>query len=363
MALFAPATGSDFTVKRWSESEVLRQAIRETYVSKFMSKDKSSLIHVFSDLAKSHGDLVHYHLISKLAQRGFTEGDTAMGSEESLDYSDDSLYINQLRFAVAIPGEGHIATQRTNLDQYDDAPIQIAQAYADRIDTWAFNHLCNYTPQTDTIYTGFNAVSSIDTGHIVRAGTATTDQGLTSADTFSLTLLDKALYTARTATNPIRPVRIGGSEYYVAFIHDQQEYNLVTTVSSTTPNWYDIERAKIEGGSLAESGLLNGALGIYKNIIIHRSSRVTNGVNSSTSTTAVTTVRRAVLCGAHALSLAFGMASNKGDIPTSLNISETDIDGGNEVSLISNLVCGMKETRFDSTSYGKVIMSTYAAAP
>lgn len=98
-------------------------------------------------------------------------------------------------------------------------------------------------------------------------------------------------------------------------------------------------------------------LGEYNNIILKSAFDVTTGVNSS-SGAAITTVRRAVLLGAQAACVGYGMKHAGGKYLW--NEELFDHKRRLEVSALS--IWGMKKTRFNSVDYGTVVMSTYAAA-
>lgn len=370
MAIFNPATSDSLTRKEWAlAADLLVESLNETYFAQanLMGDSENDMVRVFTNLKKGKGDRLDYQLRMQLTGAGATEGQALVGAEEAQTYLNDQLYINELRHAVKVPGKASIARQRTNIDQYEDAKPSLQDWFSVRFDTWAANQLAAYTPQTDTKYTGLNAVASIDSNHVVRPGAITTDEGLGSSNIFTLDLIDKALNKARTLTyNPLRPIKIGGKSYFVCFIHPNQEYNMVT--STTTGGWLDVQKAIINGGALAESGLLNGALGVYKNVIIHSWSRIPLGVNSSTSTSSVSNTRRAVFAGAGALALAFGNATpDMGENGVPVSFEEEKQDYGKEVGIAGGLIGGMKACTFPiggtTTSFGRIIIPTYAAAP
>lgn len=85
-----------------------------------------------------------------------------------------------------------------------------------------FNQVCGYTPQTDTRYTGLNATVAPSSGRKIVAGSGSNDQDITSADTFTLNLIDQAVEMAKVGSNMVRPIRIGGQPKYVMYLHPLQ---------------------------------------------------------------------------------------------------------------------------------------------
>lgn len=84
---------------------------------------------------------------------------------------------------------------------------------------------------------------------------------------------------------------------------------------------------------------------------------MTSGVNSTTAA-AITTVKRAVLLGAQAAVVGYGMKHAGGKYLW--NEELFDHRRRLEVSALS--IWGLKKARFNSIDYGTVVLSTYAAA-
>lgn len=370
MAVYQPTTSATLTRKlQATAADMYVESIYETFFGSrnLIDSTGNNVVKLFEDLSKEKGDQITVPMLMQLTGAGKTEGQALVGNEEALSYNTDSVYINELRHAVNVPGSTSIYDQRLNFSQYESAKPLLQTWFRQRLDVSMFNQLCAYTPQTDTKYTGLNAVTSIDSSHIVRPSTITDDTNLTASHIFTLDLVDKALNKAVTlSNNPLRPITVGGDEYYILFIHPHQQYNMVT--STSTGGWLDLAKSKITGGYLAESGIANGALGIYKNVIIHSTPRITAGVDGTTPTTAASSARRAVLCGAGALQLAFGNAyPNMGEDGLPIKFNEEIQDYGEYVGVAAGTIFGAKAATFSiggtSTSYGRILISTYAVAP
>ena len=252
--------------------------------------------------------------------------------------------------------------QRIPFEIREEAMMGLSDWWADRWDTWFFNQVCGYTAQSDTRYTGHNSVTA--PSRQVWPGTTTADQSLNSAtgatDVFSLTLIDKAVELAKTGTPPIRPIMIDGEKWFVVFIHPYQTTALrawpVTATAQVT--WNDLQKSFLQGTGSAKNPLFTGALGTYNGCILHESYRVTQGVSSVSSSTAVTTCRRAVLCGAQAAVAAFGQGHDQ----NSYDWFEQMFDYGNKLGVKSGCISGLKKSYFNSTDFGTVVMSSKATA-
>lgn len=351
-------------VKLWSR-KIAREALKKTYVKRFMSTGTDNIVTIKNETSKGPGDRIRHTIRMQLTGRG-TQGDANLeGNEESLSTFTDDLVINQLRHAVR--SEGKMTEQRIPFSIREEAMMGLSDWWADKWDTWFFNQICGYTPaQTvpgDTIDTGHNAVTA-PTRQVFPAA-ITNDQSLTSPTDhkFSLILLDKALERAKVTTTgsnppPIRPVRVDGKDWFVAFLHPYQVTDLRTTTSATSSApilWYDIQKAALSGGKM-DNPIFNGALGEYNGCILHESTRITGGVHSSGGT-AVSNTRRAVLCGAQAAVCGFGEGSDK----STYDWFEQLFDYGNKLGVKSGNIAGMKKTVYNSADFGAVVMSSYAA--
>jgi len=352
MAIRAPATSAATVAKQWVlSSDLFVESMRETYLWRFAGKDGNSLVRILDNLRKEKGDVINYQLRSKIAGDGFSEGQAAVTNEQALTYYNDSVTINELRQAIRVPGEDTIYTQREYLDQYGDVKPELVRWFAERLDTWFFNHLGAQTVETRGLYNGFNTPTAVDSNHkLVISGTD--ESALTSSNPMTLAFIDKMLTKAATITNPIRPIRIDGEEFYVLFIHDQQAYDLRTASSGNT--WWGIQQNLIQGGYAEKSGIFTGAIGMYNNCIIHKTNRVPYGIQSSAATTAS---YRSILCGAGAVTLAFGKAvsGSMGENAVPMKVAEETFDYGEERGVCGKLVGGLKAAVFNSTYYGSLI--------
>ena len=345
-------------VKLWSR-KLAREALRKTYIKNFMGPGSDSMIQVKNETNKGPGDRVRVTLRMQLVGDGVQGDATQEGNEESLTTYTDDLIINQLRHAVR--SEGKMTEQRIPFSIREEAMMGLSDWWADRWDTWFFNQIAGYTTQADTRYTGHNTVTA--PSRQVWPGTTTADQSLNTAagvtDVFTLTLIDKAVELAKTGTPPIRPILVDGEKWFIVFIHPYQTTSLRAwpTTATAQVTWYDLQKSFLQGTGSAKNPLFTGALGTYNGCILHESNRVPQGVHSSTGV-AVTTARRAVLCGAQAAVAAFGEGHDK----NSYDWFEQLFDYGNKLGVKAGCISGLKKSVYNSTDFGCVVMSSKATA-
>lgn len=356
MALTTYGVNDALAVKLWAKTLAV-EALKETYIGRFIGTSASSLIHMKSELSKGAGDRLTFGLRVQLTGDGVTEGQALEGNEESLTTYNDALLINELSHAVRVKNSGTIDAQRVPFNLREEAKDGLKDWYAGRIDQVFFNHICGYTPVTQSVYIGNNTIVAPSSTRIIRGNAAANDQSLTTASTDSLTLalIDKAVEIAKTTSPMIRPVRVNGEDMYVMFIHPSQTTSLRT--STTTGNWQDIQKAAMMGGQVSNNPIFKGSLGVYNNVIMHESTRVTAGVHSSTGV-AVANTRRAVLCGAQAAAIGYGQKFSGGE---NYNWVEELFDYERELGVSAQSVWGLKKTVFNSVDFSTIVVATYAA--
>ena len=352
MAATSFATGDALAVKLWSK-KVSVEALKQTWVYKFMGKDDNSVIQIYDDTSKGPGDRIRVPLRRLLVADGVQGDATLEGQEERITYYSDDVFINQLRHAVR--EGGRFTRQLVPFDIREHARMSLQDWWADRIDTWFFNQICGNTNQTDTRYTGNQTAIAADADHLIYAGGATTDQSLSNSATykFTLTLLDVAVEKAKTLGVPIRPIMIGGEEKFVAFLHHNQVTDMRTNTS--TGQWLDIQKAAMQGGNVSKNPIYTGALGEYNGVIIHASNRIA-GFSAGNALSA-NVGRVAVMCGAQAVGAAFG----RGHSPERYEWVEDYFDYENQFGVAAGCIAGMKKMVFNGSDFATITMRTYAA--
>ena len=350
--------------KLWSK-KLLREALKETYVSRFMGTSKDSLVYVKDDLNKSAGDRIRVGLRMQLSGQGVVGDGTLEGNEEALTTYTDDLLIDQLRHAVRSGGE--MSEQRVPFSVREEALDGLQDWWADRIDTAFFNQISGNTSISQT-YAGMNlptaptGTASANSRIIYGSGTTSTTASLTATTTASASarglvftpgVIDSAINFAKIATPLIRPLRINGQSKYVMFIHPNQTRMLRTNAAAGAVTWYDIMRARVEGGEL-DNPIFNGALGEYNGVILHESTRVPAPLASGNSN-----FYRSILCGAQAASFGTG----KRDQDQQMKWVEELFDYENQLGVSAAMIWGLKKSVFNSIDFGTIVCQTYAPNP
>lgn len=350
-------------VRLWAK-RLFVESLRETFIDRFIgTDDKNAIIHLRDELKKSAGDRVTFGLRLQLIGAGTAGDNTLEGNEEALATYNDTILIDQLRHAVR--SKGKMSEQRVPFNVRQESMDGLKDWWADRLDVWFFNQVCGFTAQTDIRYTGMQAVLAPDATHVFRPNSKANDESLAAGDEFSLAHIDRMVARAKTFNSagggavPIRPIRYKGGDYYVLFIHPFQTFSLRSNYNAGA--WADLQKSRLLGSGSDDNPIFKGGsfLGIYNGVVIHESSRVTNGVSSATGA-AVTNARRAVLCGAQAAAMATGRDDTG---PEKMNWVEELFDYNNQLGVAAGMIAGLKKTQFNAMDFGTIVFSTYAPQP
>jgi N4-gp56 family major capsid protein len=352
MATTSYGTNNPLAVKVWAK-RLYREALKATWYSKFMGDDTDSLIQVKTELDKGAGDRITIGLRMQLAGDGVQGDGTLEGNEEALVTFSDNLFIDQLRHAVRSAGK--MSEQRIPWSVREEAMAGLRDWWANRLDTAMANQLAGNTLVVDTRYTGNQATIAPSTGRfLVQGFPGGAESSLTSTNIFTLTMIDKAVALAKTLTPMIRPLMINGDACYVLLMHPFQIYDLRT--NTNTGQWLDIQKAAMTGGEVSDNPIFTGAVGMYNNTIIHEDSRMPACISAGA---AMANTRRAVFCGAQALSMAFGQKNQD----QQASWVEELFDYGNQLGVSAGMIYGMKKNVFNSLDFGTLVLSTWAATP
>lgn len=346
--------GHPLAVKLWSKKTV-REALKQTYLRKFMGEDSNALCQVFDETSKGAGDRIRIPLRMLLSGRGVDETQALEGNEEALTFFYDDLLINET--AHAVRHKVTIDQQRVPFSLREEGSMALADWFSDRFDTWGANALAGNTAVSDTIYTGNNATtaptSATGNRRIIYADEASTTEGsLSASQTFQLSYIDRAVNIATTSSPLIRPIKVGSQNYYVVFLHPNQVRDLRTNANAVSGSgWLDLQKAAMQGGEIETNPIFTGALGVYNGCVLHEWTRLPAAPTNSSA-------RRAVFCGAQALALAFGKGHS-----AEPKYEEETFDYGRQFGQSVQMIAGVKKTVYNSIDFGTVVISTYAANP
>jgi N4-gp56 family major capsid protein len=351
--------GHPLAQKLWSR-KLFHDVIGNTFVGKFTGTSDKSLIQIKSETQKDAGDRITVGLRVLLTGAGIQGDATLEGNEEALTTYSDNVFINQLRHAVRSGGK--MSEQRVPWSVREEARMGLEDWWTERIEVSAANQLTgNTTQQTDTRYTGNQAAIAPSASRIVVGGGHTTEASLSLTTTHAIKLsdLDRAVALAKepsvAGTPRIRPLMIDGKRYYAAFLHPWQIQQLRAD-ASTAGNFFDIQKAQLQGGKISDNPILTGGEFIHNQCVVHEWNYLPN---VSTAVTSSTSYRRGVLCGAQAACLAHG----QGGSLNKMSWEEELFDYKNQLGVGAGMIFGLKKTVFNSVDFATIVLSGYAPAP
>ncbi|MDP9195208.1 MAG: DUF4043 family protein [Pseudomonadota bacterium] len=365
-------SANSLTVKLWEKKAWLQAMQRSALGHMF---NRGAIYFPEKGLTKSAGDQFTFPYVGKLTGVPIGEGGTADGNEEALDLTSHSMVMNVSRIPVLNPNDDTIEQQRTNVQFEENTRKQLSMRCVELMDTSLFYHLAGAAPTTLTIngttydttakklhVQGHNTPVAPTTNRILRAGAAANDQSLSSSNKMTLDLVDYALELSERSDQPLEGL---DGDTFDLFVSPEQLVDLQHDAAGKV-QWYNIELAKIQGGSenTIENRFKNGMIcaGKYRNVYIYSMPRVAYGLRSDTSAV-ITTVRRAVLVGSNAVSFAspYGGRVTDKDVPMKLFVQMKDYDYYKGVE--ARLIYGLKKmSPTDKEDIGTIVLSTYAAA-
>lgn len=381
MAVTAFNTNHALTVKVWAK-RLFVEALKQTKFSRFLGNSASSLIQRRTELAKGPGDRITIGLRMQLSGPGTLGDGTLEGTEEALTLFSDNLFIDQLRHAVRTGGK--MSQQRVAFDIREESMEGLRDWWADRMDLAFFNQIggatvtqvapnmtytgtSNAVTTTDTRYSGNQAtiapVSSTTLllgGTLGQASTTNLEVSLSNTVVYNLNLqdIDRCVARAKTNSPAIRPIKVGGEDKFVMFIHPFQTYTLRKS-AGTAGQWADIQKAAMQGGQVSNNPIYTGSIGEFNGVILHEDARVaiTQGVPNDAS--AITNFYRGTFCGAQAAGFAVGQGGGDG----MMDWVEELFDYGNQIGVEAGMIWGLKKMVFNSNDFSTIVVTTSAPKP
>lgn len=361
MAFKSFALNDPLAQQLWAD-RLMAMNFANTRWTKFIGEE-DALVNLKTDFQKGIGSQITFGLRLQIDQAGSLDNELLESNEGHYETVTDSLVIRQLRFAVE--GTGAIDRQRIGFDDREQVRLAQTDLWTRRDEESFFKQLGGAAYETDVRRTGLQAVhdpgphGAVDTAHYILLGAAN-EESLGAGNVFSTDHIDFSIERAkRTATPPIRPLKIEGGEYYCMFIHTFCAQDLRQNV-----NWKNAQIAAMQGGAINNNPIFTGALGVWNNCIVYESDYVCNGVKSTDGTKLASVVRN-VFCGAQAMVLGYGKA---GGSQKSMFWREREIDYGNRLGVASGKIFGLKASTYDFAQsgvlqrFGSIVAPCFAVA-
>lgn len=358
------AFGDAKAQKKWSANLAVDTRKKSYFENRFIGTDDNAVIQRKTELETGAGDRISFDLCVQMRNRP-TYGDQRLeGKEESLKFYTDEVIIDQVRHAASAGGK--MSRKRTAHDMRMIAKNRLGDYFSRLVDELFFMYLSgarginqDFIEATD--YTGFagNSFDAPDASHQLYGGSATSKASLTSGDKMTTTVIEKAINKAEMmqALDPkvanMVPVTNGADNQYVLLMSPFQEYDLRT--NSTTGQWLDIQKAAATAEG-RKNPIFLGGLGLLNNTVLHKHRNVIRFSDYGSGSNVA--AARALLLGRQAAVVAYGTANGM-----RYSWEENTKDYGNEPTVASGFIGGIKKTRFNGKDFGVLSIDTAAADP
>lgn len=359
MADTAFSTSHASTITRWS-ALLFKQAQKQKYFQKFVGDDENSMIQTKTNLLKEPGDTIKFDLLMNLTGSGVT-GDTEIeGNEEQLVLHQDSVTID-LR-GNGVKAAGKMSAQRTahSIKKMGKTALGnwLSQAQDD-------DFVLGLSGQVNTV--GQTTAIAPDSDHKWMGGetvagvveSVATDLLVDSAtlNLFGCNMISWVKRKAKLISVKVRPLFVEGGQHYVMFLHPYQVKALTGNTIWKNAQYYAATRGKT-------NPIFSGALGMIDNVILHEYEKCitrlgAGGTDASEAFEDPSVANnvfangiyaaRALFCGAQAGVIGYGQYPGW---------YEKNFDYGRVPGVATDVIYGMKKTRFNSKDFGVIAVDT-----
>jgi len=355
------------------QKELMKDAMDGLYFVEngMMGKDSNNIIQIKDELKKESGDTVTFGLTAKLTGAGVDGDNELEGNEEAINAYSESITINQKRFGVRLTGV--LDEQKNAYNMRADAKEKLATRLQEFIERQFFLKLAGVTNPTLTDIAGTvvgadcswsntpDYIPDADTAagfgdRYLCADYAAGTDSLATTDLITPALISRAKVKAMTASPKIIPLKIGGKNYYVLFVHPYQAFDLKNNAT-----FAQAQREAAARGS--ENPIFTGALGVWDGVIIHEHEYVpfldidvagNSFRGAATGTNCTADACRALLCGRQAGGYVQCQNPN--------GWVEKTFDYKNKTGFATGLIGGIQKIMFNSKEYGVVAVDTAITA-
>jgi N4-gp56 family major capsid protein len=356
--------GDPKAIKRWSAELFLDVAKKSYFERKFIGTSDNAIIQRLTDLEAAPGDTITYDLSLQLRKKPIYGDDRAQGKSEDLKFATDQVKVDQMRAPVS--AGGRMTRKRTLHDLRRVARDRLGDYWSRFLDEMMFIYAAgargvNEDFIEDVTWVGHagNPIQAPDADHILYGGTATSKASISTGDTMSRALIERASVKAQMmrATDPenpnMLPSTVEGEPYFVLVMSPFQEHQLRT--ESGTTGWLEIQKAAATAEG-RNSPIFKGGLGMINNVILHSHESVIRFKDYGSSGNLK--AARALFLGRQALVCAYGTAGG-----TRFQWEEELTDFKNQVDIAAGTIIGVKKTRFRDRDFGVIAIDTYAPDP
>ncbi|RKY35335.1 MAG: N4-gp56 family major capsid protein [Candidatus Omnitrophota bacterium] len=372
------ALNADITAKIWSK-EVYANIIDNLYFNAqgMMGEGQNNIVQIQNDFQKKKGDTKTFSLTAKHSPTAGVSSGELEGNESRRDAYSETVTLAQYRCAERL--DGKLDEQKNAFDLRSDARDKLSIQGQEFIERQIFLKMGGVTNQLITTING-DCLGTFDDGTNFLTWSNSPDKvpdadsaagygarylcadytngadSLASTDLLTPELISRAAVKASTSTPKMIPLRVGGENFWIMFIHPWQALDLKNNAR------FDQSRreAAVRG---KDNPIFTGALGIWDKVILKEHEYVpfldisvagNNFAASGSGTDFSADCFRALLCGRQAVGFMRGKNTNEW-------VEET-FDYGNQTGFATSIIGGIQKLMFNSKAYGVIQIDTAATA-
>lgn len=349
-------------VKLW-ETEVANEATKKMVFSKMMGTEKSAMpIIRKTSLESGPGDEVTCYLIAKMTGKP-REGsaEKIAGYEDKLNHYTDKMRIDKHRKAVNV---GDVMDQkRVPFDIAEQCKARLADYAAEITDEQILMHLSGARGVGDEIqhyptsYTGFpNALLAPDTAHrLVWDGSIAQNQLVEATHKLGTAVIDAAKLKSGKMIGDIKsgkaakmtPCSAEGGKHFLFLTGQEGMFDLRREVGDA--GFLTLEKAKMTAVG-EKSVIYTGGRAFYNGVLIDELEAIVKFSNGGAGSDQ--RYMRSLFLGAHAVAVAYGTKGQSRN--TRYELSESDLDHGEEEVIVLRLIAGFKKMRYNDLDHGVI---------
>jgi N4-gp56 family major capsid protein len=356
MARTAVLPSDPSAVKVWA-AKVAIDAKKKSFWDKMTGSEADSMPVVAKlDLESGPGDEVTTTLIAKLRGQPIQGDEKGEGREQKLAHYTHKMRIDKHRQLVNVGDV--MAQKRVGYNIAEQVRARLSDYIAEVQDEQCHMVACGARGVSDeilhypTTFQGFPMpFRAPDAAHLMIAG-AGTKAGLTQGDTMGTLMIDKLIVRARkqfgieTAKGArMEPINIDGEKSFAMLLSPESMFDLRREVGDA--GWLTLEKAKAAAVG-AKSPIFMAGDSYYNGVLVtsHETCVKFNDYGAGGTIGAV----RNLFLGAHAVAVAHGTKTQKGNVRFELN--ESELDHGEEQVIIIRMIAGFDKTAYNGLDFG-----------
>lgn len=356
-------------VKVWN-AKVALDTKKKMYFDKMTGSEKDAMPIVSkTDLESGPGDEVTTYLIAKIRGKPIEGNEKLAGKEQKLSHATHKMRIDKHRQAINV---GDVMDQkRVAYDIADQAQARLSDYMAEIYDEQITMTISGARGVGEEIvhypvgYAGFpNAFVAPDANHLMVWDGSRAKATLTANDKLGTNIIEKLVLRAKKQLGNynegkafrMEPIMVDGGKHFVFLTSPEGMYDLRREVGDA--GWLTLEKAKATADG-AKNPIFTGGKAYYSGTLIDEAQTVVkfSDYGSGANIPAV----RSMFLGAHACAVAHGTKSQRGG--TRFELSESDLDHGEEDVIIVRMIAGFSKCRFNNQDFGAIVNdSAFTAA-